>query len=257
MPLSPKLQLSGQVALVTGAGRGLGRAIAIALAEAGADIALGVRDPAGAGPLISQIEAMGRRCVPLEMDVLDLGQCYAAIAEAISRLGVIDILINNVGGGIEGPLAEASEEDFDRQLNLNVKSSFFIAQRTARHMMGRRLGGCIVNMASQAGLVALPNEGVYCLAKAAVIHMTKCMAVEWGAANIRVNAVAPTFIETDGTADALARPGFRDDVIERIAALHRIGRPEEVSGAVAFLASPMASMITGHTLVIDGGWTIR
>lgn len=257
MSISQQLQLSGQVALVTGAGRGLGRACAIALAEAGADIALGLRDPARAAPLVSQIEAIGRRCVPLAMNALDLPQCYTAISEAISRLGAIDILINNVGGGIEGPLLQVSEDEFDRQFDLNVKSSFFIAQRIARQMIERGTGGSIVNVASQAGLVVLPDEGVYCLAKAAVIHMTKCMAVEWGAANIRVNAVAPTFIETDGTADALGRPVFREDVIERIAALHRIGRPEEVSGAVAFLASPMASMITGHTLVIDGGWTIR
>ena len=120
-----------------------------------------------------------------------------------------------------------------------------------------RGGGRIINMSSQAGFIALPGEAVYCLSKAAVAHMTKCMAVEWGKYGILVNAVAPTFIETDGTADALADPAFRDDVVERIAALHRIGTPEEVSGAVVFLASPAASLITGQTLIIDGGWTAR
>ena len=112
-------------------------------------------------------------------------------------------------------------------------------------------------MASQAGLVALPGESSYCIAKAAVVHLTRCLAVEWGEHGIRVNAVAPTFIETDGTAPALADPEFRADVVERIAALHRIGVPSEVSGAVVFLASDAASLITGQTLAIDGGWTAR
>ena len=118
-------------------------------------------------------------------------------------------------------------------------------------------GGSIVNIASQAGLVALPGEASYCAAKAAVVHLTRCLAVEWGQYGIRVNAVAPTFIETDGTAAALSDDAFRADTVERIAALHRIGVPREVSGAVAFLASPSASLITGQTLAIDGGWTAR
>jgi NAD(P)-dependent dehydrogenase (short-subunit alcohol dehydrogenase family) len=123
-------------------------------------------------------------------------------------------------------------------------------------MLGRR-SGAIVNMGSQAGAVALPGEAVYCLSKAAVSHMSKCFAVEWGKNNVRVNCVAPTFIETDGTADALGRPEFKAEVIERIAALHRIGQPREVADAVVFLASDAASLITGQTLLIDGGWTAR
>jgi NAD(P)-dependent dehydrogenase (short-subunit alcohol dehydrogenase family) len=118
-------------------------------------------------------------------------------------------------------------------------------------------GGAIVNIASQAGLVALPGESAYCIAKAAVIHMTRCHAVEWGSRGVRVNAVAPTFIETDGTEQALSDATFRADVVERIAALHRIGTPREVSAAVVFLASPAASLITGQTLAVDGGWTAR
>jgi NAD(P)-dependent dehydrogenase (short-subunit alcohol dehydrogenase family) len=117
--------------------------------------------------------------------------------------------------------------------------------------------GSIVNMGSQAGAVALPGEAVYCLGKAAVAHMTKCFAVEWGKNSVRVNCVAPTFFETDGTEEMLSDKAFRADVIDRIAALHRIGKPTEVAGAVVFLCSPAASLITGHTLVVDGGWTIR
>jgi NAD(P)-dependent dehydrogenase (short-subunit alcohol dehydrogenase family) len=253
----PSFTLTGKTALVTGAARGLGRAIALALANAGADVALGLRDKTGAKDLVGDIEAMGRRAVPLQMDVMQLPEAYAAVDAAIAALGHIDILVNNVGGGTEGPIEDFTEAEFDDTINLNVKASFFIAQRVARHMIARGQGGSIVNMSSQAGFIALPGEGIYCLSKAAVAHMTKCMAVEWGKYNITVNAVAPTFIETDGTAEALGRPGFRDDVVERIAALHRGGQPKEVSGAVAFLVSPAASLITGQTLIIDGGWTSR
>lgn len=243
----PSFDLGGRAALVTGAGRGLGRAIALALANAGADVALGLRDVASGADVQAEIEALGRRAVPLQMDVMRLPEAYAAVDAAIAALGHIDILVNNVGGGTEGPLEDFTEDEFDLTINLNVKASFFIAQRVARHMIARGQGGRIVNMSSQAGFVALPGEGIYCLAKAAIAHMTKCMAVEWGRHGITVNAVAPTFIETDGTAEALGRPGFRDDVVERIAALHRVGQPRDVSGAVAFLASPAASLITGQT----------
>ena len=257
MASSRAFDLAGKTALVTGASRGLGRAIALSLAEAGADVALGLRDLATAGEVESRIVAMGRSVVPLQMDVTDLPQCYDAIGTAIAELGCIDILVNNAGGGApDTPLEDGTEAMFDEVVDFNVKSSFFIAQKLALHMMDRG-GGRIVNMSSQAGFVALPGEGVYCLAKAAVAHMTKCMAVEWGRFGINVNAVAPTFIETDGTAPALANTGFRADVVERIAALHRIGMPDEVSGAVVFLASPAASLITGQTLLIDGGWTAR
>jgi NAD(P)-dependent dehydrogenase (short-subunit alcohol dehydrogenase family) len=253
----PSFALAGKTALVTGAARGLGRAIALALASAGADVALGLRDRAGASSLLGEIEATGRRAVALQMDVRKLPEAYAAIDEAIASLGRLDILVNNVGGGTEGPIEDFTEAEFDDTINLNVKASFFIAQRVARHMIARGQGGTIVNMSSQAGFIALPGEAIYCLSKAAVAHMTKCMAIEWGRHGITVNAVAPTFIETDGTAEALGRPGFRDDVVERIAALHRVGQPKEVSGAVAFLCSPAASLITGQTLIIDGGWTSR
>jgi NAD(P)-dependent dehydrogenase (short-subunit alcohol dehydrogenase family) len=248
--------LTGRKALVTGAGRGLGRAIALALAEAGADVALGLRDARSDGGLGDEIEAKGRLAVPLQMDVLDLEQSYAAIDTAVAELGHIDILVNNVGGGTQGPVENFTEDEFDWTIDLTVKSTFFISQYVGRHMIGRH-SGAIVNMGSQAGAIALPGEAIYCLGKAAVSHMTKCFAVEWGEHGVRVNCVAPTFFKTDGTAEALAEPGFKADVLERIAALHRIGEPEEVSGAVVFLCSDAAAMITGHTLLIDGGWTAR
>ncbi|MDQ1550839.1 MAG: hypothetical protein QOD50_261 [Actinomycetota bacterium] len=248
--------LTGQTALVTGAARGLGRAIALSLAEAGADVALGLRDTASAADLVRQIEALGRRALPLQMNVTNLAESRAAIDAAVAEFGRLDILVNNAGGGIGGPAIEVSEDDFDAVWDLNTRSTFFISQRAAKAMRDSG-GGAIVNIASQAGLVALPGESSYCVSKAAVIHMTRVHAVEWGEYGIRVNAVAPTFIETDGTAAALSDDSFRADTVERIAALHRIGVPTEVSGAVVFLSSPAASLVTGQTLAIDGGWTAR
>ena len=248
--------LTGQTAIVTGAARGLGRAIALSLAEAGADVALGLRDADSAAELVAKVTALGRRALPLAMDVTDLDQSRAAIDAAVAEFGRLDILVNNAGGGIGGPAIEVSEHDFDAVWELNTRSTFFISQHAARTMRDSG-GGAIVNIASQAGLVALPGESSYCVSKAAVIHMTRVHAVEWGEYGIRVNAVAPTFIETDGTASALSDDGFRADTIERIAALHRIGVPTEVSGAVVFLSSPAASLVTGQTLAIDGGWTAR
>jgi len=252
----PNFDLHGKTALVTGAGRGLGRSIALALANAGADVALGLRDAETGAGVASEIEGMGRRALPLQMDVSKLDEAYLAIDRTISEFGGIDILVNNVGGGVEAWAEDTTEADFDLTVDLNVKSTFFVSQRVMKHMKAAG-GGRIINMASQAGFVALPTESVYCLSKAAVVHMTKCLAVEWGKYGITVNAVAPTFIETPGTKPALSRPDFHAEVLERIAALHRVGQPVEVSGAVVFLASPSSSLITGHTIVIDGGWTAR
>lgn len=248
--------LSGAAAMVTGANRGLGRAIALDLARAGADVALCVRDAGSARHVAAEIEGYGRRAAVIECDVVDLAQGRRAVAEAADKLGALDILVNNAGGGIGGPALDVTPEDFDAVWALNTRSVFFLAQTAAR-LMARSGGGSIINIASQAGLVALPGESSYCISKAAVIHMTRVLAVEWGELGIRVNAVAPTFIETDGTAEALGDPDFRADVVERIAALHRIGVPQEVAGAVTFLASSSASLITGVTLPIDGGWTAR
>jgi NAD(P)-dependent dehydrogenase (short-subunit alcohol dehydrogenase family) len=252
----PRFDLGGRVALVTGAARGLGRAIALALAQAGADVALGLRDVCAHGGLPDEIASLGRRALPLQMDVSHLEQIRRAVDEAAAHFGRLDILVNNAGIAPGSPAEDVSEGDFDVTLRVNLKGTFFASQAAARVMMGQG-GGRIVNMGSQAGFAALPGESVYCMTKAAIAHLTKCLAVEWGKYNISVNAVAPTFIHTPGTEEALADPLFRADVVERIAALHRIGEPMEVAGAVVFLASPAASLITGHTMLIDGGWTAR
>ena len=254
--LLPAFDLAHQVALVTGAARGLGRAIALALAQAGTDLALGLRDINTGDELVREIEAMGRRALPLQMDMARLEQVRRAIQQAAAHFGRLDILVNNAGIAPENLAENVRGEDFDLTLAVNLKGTFFASQEAGRIMIQQKRG-CIINMSSQAGFAALPTESVYCMTKAAIAHLTKCLAVEWGKYNIRVNSVAPTFIHTPGTESALADPAFRADVVERIAALHRIGEPLEVAGAVVFLASPAASLITGHTLLIDGGWTAR
>src|SRR5271155_681754 len=226
----PRFDLTGQVALVTGSARGLGRAIALALAHAGADVALGLRDINAAGDLQGAIEKMGRRALPLQMDMLRLDQISRAVDDAVAHFGRLDILVNNAGVAPENPAEHVREADYDLTVGINLKGTFFCSQAAGRVMI-RQNGGRIINMGSQAGFVALPTESVYCMTKAAISHLTKCLSVEWGKYNINVNAVAPTFIHTPGTESALADPEFRQDVIDRIAALHRIGEPIEVAWA--------------------------
>ena len=252
----PRFDLQGQVALVTGAARGLGHAISLALAHAGADVALGFRDVSLGGELVREIEGLGRRALPLQMDISSMGQIFRAVDETVARFAKLDILVNNAGIAPENLAENVREQDFDATLAVNLKGTFFVSQAAGRVMI-RQKHGRIINMSSQAGFAALPGESVYCMTKAAIAHLTKCLAVEWGRHGITVNAVAPTFIRTPGTEEYLSVPQNRADVLERIAALHRIGEPMEVAGAVVFLASPAASLITGETILIDGGWTAR
>lgn len=251
-----QFDLENRVALVTGAARGLGRAIALALANAGADLALGLRDASADNGLINEVQALGRKAIGLQMDMSRMDQISHAIDDAATSFGHLDILVNNAGISPENAVENVTEKDFDATLAVNLKGTFFAAQAAGRVMI-RQNRGKIINMSSQAGFVALPGESVYCMTKAAISHLTKCLAVEWGKYNINVNAVAPTFIRTPGTEDYLRDPENRRDVTERIAALHRIGEPMDVAGAVVFLACDAASLITGHTLLIDGGWTAR
>jgi NAD(P)-dependent dehydrogenase (short-subunit alcohol dehydrogenase family) len=249
----PRFDLEGQVVLVTAAARGLGRACALACANAGADIALGLRDKKADSGLAAEIAKLGRKVLPLQMDVSKLDQIQSAVAEAHRHFGKIDVLVNNAGIAPENLAENVVEVDFDATLAVNLKGTFFTSQAVGRLMIERR-SGCIVNMSSQAGSTALKGEPIYCMTKAGINHLTRCLAHEWGQHNIRVNAVAPTFIRTDGTAPALSDPAFLKQVVNKIP-LGRVGEPVEVAGAVVFLASPAASLINGAILLIDGGWT--
>ncbi len=249
------MDLTGKVALVTGAARGIGRACALSLAEQGADIVLGLRDKASAEALQAEIKALGRDVLAVQMDIANLAEIQSAVTEAKAKFGKIDILVNNAGIGAPNKAEDVSEKDFDETLNVNLKGTFFTSQAVGKIMIEQGKGA-IVNLSSQAGFIALPTESIYCMTKAAISHLTKCLALEWATHGIRVNAVAPTFIKTPGTKKWLGDAAFMETVKARIP-LGDVGEPEDVASAVVFLASEAARMITGETLMIDGGWTIQ
>lgn len=253
MKYTNELNVSGKVALVTGAARGIGRACALALAEAGADIALGLRDEYADNGLVKEIEALGRKVLPLQMNVADMKEIQTAFEKIKTLYNRIDILVNNAGIAPENLVENVTEKDFDHTIAVNLKGTFFVTQ-AAGAMMIKQNFGRIINLSSQAGFVALPTESVYCMTKAGIAHLTKCIAVEWAKYNITVNAVAPTFIYTPGTEEYLANEEAKKLVLSKIV-LGKIGEPKDVANAVLFLASPAASLITGTTLMIDGGWT--
>jgi NAD(P)-dependent dehydrogenase (short-subunit alcohol dehydrogenase family) len=250
----PRYDLADKVVLVTGASRGIGRAIALACGKAGAHLALGVRNPETSAPLIAELAAGGKKPLPLRLDITDARDIAAAVGAAMNEFGRIDVLVNNVGVGPENRAEDVTEADFDFTLNVNLKGTFFMTQAVGRRMIAQK-SGRIINMSSQAGTVTLLGESVYCMTKAAINHLTRCLAMEWAPHNITVNSVSPTFIWTDGTAPALADPEFRKRTVAHIP-LGRIGDPVDVAGVVVFLASPAASLITGANLLVDGGWSV-
>lgn len=251
----PDFRLDSKIALITGSARGIGNACALALANAGADIALGLRDKTTGHELTNKIEKMGRRVIRLQMDISNLDEINTAIDDTVRHFGRLDILVNNVGVAPESVAEHVSEQNFDYTLNVNLKGTFFVTQAAAKVMIKQKYGR-IINISSQAGFVALPEESVYCMTKAAINHLTRCLAVEWAKYNILVNAVAPTFIFTPGTEEYLKDEKSKENVIANIP-LGRIGEPADVAGAVVFLASSAASMITGEVMRIDGGWTAK
>src|ERR1700733_92062 len=197
MPVLPRFDIQGQAALGTGAARGRGRAIALALAGAGADVALGLRDAGAGGDVAAEIEALGRRALPLQMDIGQARQVAPAVDAAAGHFGRLDILVNNAGIAPGNRAEEVREEDLDATLAVNLKGTFLASQAAGRTMTSQGHGR-VINTGSQAGAVALPGESVYCMAKAAIAHLTRCLAVEWGRHGITVNAVAPTFIARPG-----------------------------------------------------------
>jgi NAD(P)-dependent dehydrogenase (short-subunit alcohol dehydrogenase family) len=246
---APSFRLDGRVALVSGAGRGIGRGCALALAEAGAEVIALSRTAAELLSLVAEIEAGGGRARALVCDVTDT----PAVRAVIAGLERLDVLLNNAGSNQPQPFLEVEDAVLDRLLALNVKAAFVVAQAAAR-VMARSGGGAIVNMSSQMGHVGGAGRTVYCATKHAIEGLTKAMAVDLAPYNIRVNAVAPTFVETPLTRPFFEDPAFKALVLDKIL-LGRLARIEEVAAAVVYLASPAAAMITGTSLLVDGGWT--
>lgn len=247
-----RFRLDGLIALVTGAGRGLGHACAVALADAGAEVILMSRTGSELEDLALQIRADGGTARTAICDVSD----PAAIERAIPPLGRIDILVNNAGTNIPEPFLDVSLEHLDTILDLNVRGAFLVAQTVARGMRQRGHGGSIIHMSSQMGHVGAPNRTAYCTSKHAIEGLTKAMGVELAPHGIRVNSVGPTFVDTPLARGFLDDPEFARDVLDRIA-MGKLALAEDVADAVLYLAAPASSMVTGTSLLVDGGWTAR
>ena len=248
-------RLDGKTALVTGAGRGIGRAVAVALAAAGAELVLVSRTASQLGEVADEIAEQGGRARTLPLDVTD----SAAMRDAIAGLGALDILVNNAGLNRPQPFLEVDEATLDRLLNLNVRAAFLVAQAAARLMVApagaKTGGGVIINVTSQMGHVGSERDRtVYVMTKHAIEGLTKAMAVELAPKGVRVVSIAPTFIDTPLVRPFFDDPTFRQWVLDRIP-LGRLGTVEEVAAAVVFLASPAAALVTGSSLLADGGWT--
>lgn len=251
----PDFRLDGQVALITGASKGLGWGIARAMADAGATVVLTARTTSALDQLAEEIRAEGGSTLPLALDVTDIAQINAVVGKVVARLGRLDIMVNNAGLGAEHDALDVTEADWDALVDVNLKGLFFCCQAAARVMIPRGYGR-IVNMSSQLGAVSLPGSAVYCASKGGVNQLTRALALEWSARGLTVNAVAPTFIYTPGTAERLDDPAYLAGVLAKLP-IGKVGTINDVAAAIIYLASPAAGMVTGHVLHVDGGWTAQ
>ncbi len=252
LPRMPSMRLEGRHALVTGAGRGIGVAIAAALAQQGAHVHVAARSLGEVEAVAEALRGSGWRASALALDVTDV----TAVQAAVEALPVLGVLVNNAGTNRPKPMAEVSLEDYDAVFGLNVRALYVVTQAVVRRMLAGGAKGSIINISSQMGHVGGPNRTLYCGSKHAVEGITKALAVELAPKGIRVNSIAPTFIETAMTRPYFAVPGFKDSVLSKIA-LGRLGQVDDVMGAVAYLASDLSALVTGTSLVVDGGWTAQ
>ena len=247
---TPSFRLDGKRALVTGAGRGLGLAAASALADAGAHVTLAARTESEIREAAAAIRARGQEAEPLVLDVRDV----EVVQKTVAAQAPFDILVNNAGTNKPAPFVDVKVEDFDFVFSLNVRAAYFVAQAVARRLVEAKQPGSIINMSSQMGHVGGPTRTVYCATKHAMEGFTKAMAIELAPHSIRVNTLAPTFIETPMTRPFFQNEAFRKDTLARIK-LGRLGQLEDLTGAIVFLASDASALMTGTSMVVDGGWT--
>lgn len=250
LPQTPSFRLDGKRALVTGAGRGIGLAAAAALADAGAHVTLVSRTRPEIEAVAEDIRSKGGKASAAALDVTDID----AVRAFVSNAEPFDILVNNAGSNRPAPFVEVKVEDFDTILNLNVRSAFFVAQAVARRLLEAKKPGSIIHMSSQMGHVGGARRSVYCTTKHAMEGFNKAMAIELAPHGIRVNALAPTFIETPMTRPFFQDETFRRSVLDKIK-LGRLGQVEDLMGAIVFLASDASALMTGASLLVDGGWT--
>ncbi len=253
--MTPDFDLAGHVAIVTGASRGIGHDLVLALASAGAVVGAAARSRQDLDLLLDEVRGSGGRAFGVETDVTDVASVRRAVHDVLAREGRLDILVNNAGLGANHDALDVTEADWDELMDVNLKGLFFMSQAAARPMIERGYGR-IVNLSSQAGLVGIRRHAVYSASKGGVNMLTKVLALEWAPRGVTVNAVAPTFIRTPGTAERLDEPDFADDVLARIP-VGRFGTTADVAAAVLYLASPAAGLVTGTVLPVDGGWTAQ
>jgi NAD(P)-dependent dehydrogenase (short-subunit alcohol dehydrogenase family) len=252
-PLREEFDLTGKVAVVTGAGRGLGYHFSLALAKYGADVVVCSRTGSELEKVAADVEQLGGRALIQSLDLTDIKSIQPMIDGTVKAFGRIDVLVNNAGINRPQWALEVTEEDWDLVMNTNLKGLFFCAQAAGRVMIQQRKGK-IINISSDAGTVGLPRRAPYCASKGGVNLLTKVLAIEWAEYNINVNAIAPAFIETPLTRPMFKEKGFREYVLGHTP-LGRVGKPADVTGAVVFLASESSDYMTGHVMLIDGGWT--
>ncbi|ANU12242.1 2-deoxy-D-gluconate 3-dehydrogenase [Planococcus antarcticus DSM 14505] len=246
--------ITDKVAVVTGASKGIGRDIALLLADAGANLAILARNEQELQELAKEIEEKGRRALAISVDLLDVSSIPGVVQKIVAEFGRIDILINNAGTNIPKPAFETTEQDWDMVMDLNLKSLFFMTKEVGRHMCDQK-SGKVIHITSQMAFVGYYDRTAYCSSKGGVTQLMKAMAIEWAPYQINVNAIAPTFIETPMTKKMFEKEEFRDEVLSRIP-LGRLAKPDDLFGAVLYLASGASDMVTGHSLVVDGGWTV-
>ena len=251
----PNFRLDGQVAVVTGASKGIGRDLAKALADAGASVALAARDLEALEHLAAEIRADGGEAMSVELDVRDVEQIGSAFEQVRAHFGSLDVLVNNAGLGANHPAEDITEADWDQMMDVNLRGLFFACQAAGRIMLAQGRGR-LINMSSQAGVVGIRDHAVYSASKGGVNLLTKVLALEWSGRGVTVNAVAPTFIHTPGTAERLDQPDYLADVLSRLP-IGRVGTTTDVAAAVLYLASPAGGMVSGHILVVDGAWTAQ